>query len=99
MDNNLLKDIKEIAKCLTKYDTLVAKVSDIDEFSLLIIDWITAEFVSLSKEDIERLAGDNQDKTGPFIIDERNAYEDTWCGEIYFKTDVPGQYVRVHFDA
>lgn len=90
------KEVKEIAKCVSKIGTLVKRLEahmDIDG-----IEWYTAQFVSLDKEDIELFKNTNG-VTEEYFVDQWTGYcGDDFHGEMYFKTDVPGQYVRVHFD-
>lgn len=90
---NIYKEIKEIAKCNSKIERLVDKLSekfDVGED----IEWDTAIFVSMKDEDLKRLDLVDDD----YYSDHHKGYwEDDFYGWLYFKTDVPGQYVRVHF--
>lgn len=89
----VFKEIKEIAKCTNKIKNLVDKLEekmDTDD-----IDWNTAELVSLNKEQIKRLGSVVDDL---YYCDQHQIYEDWFAGWLYFKTDVPGQYVKVHFE-
>lgn len=92
---NTYKEIKEIAKCNAKIKSLAAKLSEkIDTEGL---DWSSATFVSLSKEDID---GFNPvtSVTEDYLVDQSTGYcEDDYYGYVYFKTDVPGQFVRIYF--
>ena len=90
------KEVKEIAKCVSKIGTLVDRLGDyIDTED---INWYTAKLVSLDKEDIEHFKNSNG-VTEEYFVDQWTGYcEDDYHGELFFKTDVPGQYVRVHFD-
>ena len=86
------KEIKKIAKCVGKIHSLAEKLEDkIDTEG---IDWFTAEFVTLNEHQKKRLKFVDCD----YFCEQRKIDEDWYCGELYFKTDVPGQYVRVHFD-
>lgn len=89
------KEVKEIAKCVSKIGTLVDRLEDcIDTDG---IEWYTAAFVSLDKDDIEHFKNSNG-VTEEYFVEQWTGYsEDDYYGELYFKTDVPGQYVRVHF--
>lgn len=89
-------EVKEIALRVSEIGTLVDKLEDyIDTEG---INWYTAAFVSLDKEDIEHFEKTNG-VTESYFVDQWTGYaEDDYHGELYFKTDVPGQYVRVHFD-
>ena len=92
---NILKEVKEIAKKNAQIKILIDKLSNnIDTED---IDWATASFVSLPKEEIKRFKRTNCE-TEDYFVDQWTGYvEDSFYGYLYFKTDVPGQYVRVHF--
>ena len=89
----IYKEIKEIAKCNSKIERLIDKLSerfDVGDD----IEWNTAIFVSMKDEDLKRLDLVDDD----YYSDHHKGYwEDGFYGWLYFKTDVPGQYVRVHF--
>ena len=89
----IYKEIKEIAKCNSKIDRLIDRLSerfDVGDG----IEWNTAILVSMSEKDLKRL--DLVD--GDYYSDHHKGYwQDDFYGWLYFKTDVPGQYVRVHF--
>lgn len=88
------KEIKEIAKSNAKIAHLVQKLED-KGFDAYGIEWNTTTFVSLSKEDIESL---NLSETEGYYVSQSQGYiEDDFFGHLYFKTNVPGQYVRVYF--
>lgn len=91
----IFKEVKEIAKAMSKVRNLGLKMADyIDPQG---IDWTSAEFVNLSKEDLEHFQ-DNE-KTDEYLVVQWTGYcEDDFHGYLYFKTDVPSQYVRVRFD-
>ena len=90
------KEVKEIAKCVSKIGTLVQRLDgSIDTDG---INWYTATLVPLRKEDIEHFEK-SSGETEEYFVDQWTGYcGDDYHGELYFKTDVPGQYVRVHFD-
>ena len=89
----IYKEIKEIAKCNSKIERLTDRLSerfDVGED----IEWNTAIFVSMKDKDLKRLDLVDDD----YYCDQHVGYlEDDFYGWLYFKTDVPGQYVRVHF--
>lgn len=89
----IYKEIKEIAKCNSKIERLIDRLSerfDVGDD----IEWNTAIFVSMKDEDLKRLDLVDDD----YYSDQHKGYwEDGFYGWLYFKTDVPGQYVRVHF--
>ena len=89
----IYKEIKEIAKCNSKIERLIDRLSerfDVGDD----IEWNTAIFVSMKDKDLKRLDLVDDD----YYSDHHKGYwEDDFYGWLYFKTDVPGQYVRVHF--
>lgn len=91
------KEIKEIAKLNSKKKHLVAKLVGAD-FDTEGIAWDTAKFVSLSKEDIEAFENTNGVTEDYFVSQSCGYLGDDFSGHLYFKTDVPGQYVRVYFE-
>ena len=90
----IYKEIKEIAKAMAKVKHLAEKISEkIDTEGF---DWASAEFVSLDKEDIKHFGFEGT--TDEYFVDQWTGYcEDDYHGYLYFKTDVPGQFVRVYF--
>lgn len=91
---NVYKEIKEIAKAMAKVKHLAEKISEkIDTDG---INWASAEFVNLDKEDIKSFG--SKGTTEDYFVDQWVGYcEDDYHGFLYFKTDVPSQYVRVSF--
>ena len=91
----IYKEIKEIAKAMAKVKHLAEKISEkIDTEGF---DWASAEFVSLDKEDIKHFGFEGT--TDEYFVDQWTGYcEDDYHGYLYFKTDVPGQFVRVYFE-
>lgn len=92
---NEYKEIKKIAKAMAKVKYLVEKISEkIDAEG---IDWTSAEFVNLSKKNIEHFGIEGT--TEDYYVEQWAGYlEDDFHGYLYFKTDVPAQYVKVRFD-
>lgn len=93
---NIYQEVKEIAELSAKIkylsDSLYEKV---DCYG---IDWRTARFVSLSREDIEKFNRTNS-VTEDYFVDQRSDYcEDCFYGWLYFKTDTSSQYVKVYFE-
>lgn len=94
---NIYKEIKEIAKCNSKIKRLADKVNEkmqTDNFSCNDIEWETARLVTMSRKDLEKLDLVDDDY---YSEHHRGYLEDDFYGWLYFKTDVPGQYVKVHF--
>lgn len=95
---NLYKEIKQIAKKQEQIRYLISKLTEQnEEFEDYGIDWETATFVTLSKENIQYFKDHNGVTEDYFVIQNTGYCEDDFYGELYFKTDVAGQYVRVDF--
>ena len=94
---NIYKEIKEIAKLNSKREFLAGKLAQkIDCEGIL---WDTAEFVTLSREDIKTMFDPQREVTEDYYVDQSVGYcGDDFYGYLYFKTDVPGQYVKVYFE-
>lgn len=89
------KEIKEITKCVSKIRKL-EKILD-EKIDASDIDWSTAEFVGLTKKDIERFEK-THNACEEYFVEQHTGYcEDDFYGWLWFKTDVNGQYVKVHF--
>lgn len=89
------KEIKEIAKCMAKLKSNVEKLGE--KFETADIDWTTSEFVNLSKKDIEKFERTNG-VTEDYYVEQHCGYcEDDFYGWLWFKTDVNGQFIKVHF--
>lgn len=57
----------------------------------------SAEFVPLSKEDIEYFGESNT--TDDYYVSQSVGYcGDDFYGHLWFKTDVNGQYVKIYFE-
>lgn len=93
----IYKEIKEIAKCVAKINRMVEKLQD-EGFDIEGIAWITAQFVALDKEDIENFKYTNGVTEDYFVSQSCGYLGDDYSGHLYFKTSVPGQYVRVYFE-
>lgn len=94
---NVYKEIKEIAKCVSKINSLIEKINKENGEIAEGLDWYTAEFVTLTKEDIKHFK-DRHCETEDYYVDQHTGYcEDDFYGHVYFKTDVPAQYIKIHF--
>ena len=66
------------------------------------IEWYSAELVSGLTACDGRLYSDGcqiAEWADEYYVDQTQGYsEDNYYGWLYFRTDVPGQYVRVRFD-
>ena len=91
-------EIKEITECVSKINTLIEKLDSDYGLDVFGIDWTTVEFVSLDDEDIEYFKNING-VTDDYFVDQRPVYcENDFHGNLYFKTDIPSQYVKVYCD-
>lgn len=89
------KKIKQLAKAMAKVRYLAKQLSN--ELDTEGIVWTTAEFVNLSKDDIEKFG--SRGTTEEYYVDQwEGICEDDYYGYLYFKTDVPTQYVKVYFE-
>ncbi len=95
------KDVKKIANKLSQLRNLVEKLENDPYFDCEGIDWYSAELVSglQGKED-----GLYQDgiriatNEGDYYCAQSTDYlGDDYYGFLYYKTDVPGQYVKVSY--
>ena len=92
----LYKEVKEIAKCVAKMRGFIKKLGD-SGLDIEGIEWETARLVSLDKDNIRYLK-DKWGETEDYYVEQWAGYcEDSFSGTVYFKTDVPGQYVAVDF--
>ena len=86
------KEIKKIAKCMEKAKKLAEQLEEKIETSD--VEWETAHFVSMSKEELSHL--DLVDDE--YYVKQYQGYiEDDFYGWLYYATNIPGQYVKVHF--
>lgn len=93
----IYKEIKEIAKCNSKIDRLAGRIKDKfpEEIDTESIDWRTAKFVTMNQKLLKSL----EQYYDEYYCEQHNGYhEDDFYGWLYFKTDVPGQYVQVYFE-
>lgn len=92
---NIYKEAKEIAKRNAQIKRLADKLAE--KIDVEGVAWSSAQLVSLSKEDIEGFDPVTS-VTEDYLVDQSTGYcEDDYYGWLYFKTDVPGQYVRVYY--
>lgn len=93
---NVYKEIKEIAKYVSKIKLLAESLSN--QIDTEGIDWNSAQIVTLDEEDIEHFKN-TRGETDDYFVDQWTGYcEDDFYGNLYFKTNVKGQYVKVHFE-
>lgn len=92
----IYKEIKQIAKKIDQFSYLIEQLKNkgIDPGGL---EWYSVEFVTLSKEDKERFKA-NGGETDDYFVEQTGYCEDHYHGNLYFKTDVPTQYVKVHYN-
>lgn len=97
----IYKEIKKIAGMLAQIGHLInllkQKGLDIDG-----IHWLEAQLVSgLSVKGEYLCEGDERiaQESGEHFVNQWTGYcEDDYYGYLYFKTDVPGQYVKVYYE-
>lgn len=95
------KEVKKIAKMMSQIHRLAKSLENNPDFDCEGLDWSSVEFVSGLQERNDglyqegcRIATESFD----FYCDQSTGFcEDDYYGWIYFKTDVPGQFVRVYF--
>lgn len=96
---NIYKEIKKIAMLNGRLKRLIeqleAKNSDLGCSG---IHWETAKLVTLSKEEINYFKERGDETEDYFVSQSRGYVEDSFYGYLWFKTDVPGQYVKVYFE-
>lgn len=81
----------KLSKLIELIDT---KYGDIGEG----VDWHTAKLVTLSKEDIKNFKQSGNETEDYFVAQTTGYLGDDFYGHLWFKTDVPGQYVKVYFE-
>lgn len=94
-------EAKQIAGAMDKARRLSQKLEDKTEACDL--EWETATLIDGCKEKNKRLydssgkwLGNNE--FNEYYLEQHQGYiEDDYFGYCYFKTNVPGQFVRVHF--
>ena len=91
---NIYPEIKKIAMSMDKVCRLSEQLSEKLDTSGVV--WTSAELVYLNREQIERL-GECVDND--YYCDQwQDTYiEDSFHGYLYFKTNVPGEFVKVYF--
>lgn len=102
----IFKEIEKIAMLNEKKKRLIelinAKYGDMNNDSDwgMVIDWDTAELVTLSKADIASFRKNGNATEKYFIIHSTGYYSGTsYYGYLWFKTGVQGQYVKVFFES
>lgn len=94
----IYKEIKRIAilndKLRRFIELIDSKYGDIGEG----VDWNTAELVTLSKKDIQNFRESGNETDDYFVAQSTGYLCDDFYGHLWFKTDVPGQYVKVYFE-
>ena len=99
----VLPEIKKIAGAVDKIDRLAEQLKEYDFEG---VEWYTARLLSGCKERNGKLydKNDNRLDNGGGIVDDlyycrqyTGYCEDDFYGTLYFKTNVPGQFVAVAF--
>ncbi len=93
---NLYKEMKRIAMLNAKREKLIKSLEekiDIDGFC-----FGTACLVGLTNDDIKRFKETGNYVDDDYFVEQHTGYlGDDFYGYVWFKTDVPGQYVRIYF--
>lgn len=101
-DMPIYKEIKRIACLNAQIARLVKQVAENTDIDPEGIDWESTELVSgMSGRNDGLYYNGHRIATneGDYFCDQHTGYcEDYYFGWLYFRTDVPGQYVKVHFD-
>lgn len=96
----IYKEIKRIACLNTQIGRLVNKLSE--RFGGYGIYWDSAELVSGLTVGEHGLYQDGTciaELCDDYFVNQYTGYcADDYHGNLYFRTDVPGQYVKVHFE-
>lgn len=93
----IYKEVSEIANKLSEINSLVDKL---EEYRLDIhgVDWTTAKFFTPDEDDIKYFE-DTNGVTEDYYVTQNIGYCEDYCyGHLYFKTDIPNQYVKVYFE-
>lgn len=95
----IYKEIKRIACLSAQINRLVYILAErFDDYG---IDWYSAELVSgltVGERGLYRGETCIAEWCDDYFVNQRTGYcEDDYYGHLYFRTDVPGQYVRVSF--
>ena len=96
----IYKEIKRIA-CLNAQINRLANIlrERLDDYG---IDWYSAELVSgLAVGERGLYHGETYiaEWCDDYFVDQHTGYcEDDFYGHLYFRTDVPGQYVKVYYN-
>lgn len=96
----IYKKVKRITNKLAQVHYLIEQLET--EIECDGIDWSTARLVSGLKEKPDGLYQDGvmiAEWADECYVNQSQGYlEDDYYGHLYFKTDVPGQFVKVWFD-
>ena len=99
---DICPEVKKIACAVDKINRLNKKLSE--KFDVEGIEWNTAELITGCSEKDGHLYKngcrlDSGNGETEYYVDQCTGYcGDDFHGWLYFKTDVPGQFVQVHFD-
>ena len=93
------KEIKKIAKLCAQIkhlnDVITEKYREL--FEVEYAAWDNAEFVSLDKKTIQNFIKAHGSEPEHYLYDPSLGHRNgDIFGDMYFKTDVPGQYVKVY---
>lgn len=96
------KDLKKLAMLNARQDRMIKHIIDTADLDPDGLELQTAELITGCVERNGKLyrngycIGTNE---GDYYCNQSQGYcEDHFFGYLYFKTDVPGEYVKIHFD-
>ena len=97
----IFKEVKKIANKMSQIHQLIKKLENNPHFDAEGLEWESVEFVSGLQEKKDGLYknGRRIAKNGfdYYCAQTTGFCEDDYYGWVYFKTDVPGQFVKVFF--
>ena len=103
-DMPIYKEVKKIACLNAQREYLINRLraSDLDELDLEGMYWEGAELVEGLSGRSDGLYEDGHmvaENCGTYYVAQSHGYcEDDYYGYVYFRTDVPGQFVKVYFN-
>ena len=93
---NIYKEMKQIAMLNAKQEKLIKSLEEKIDIEGLCFG--TACLVSLTNDDIKRFKETGNYVDDDYFVSQHTGYcGDDFYGHLWFKTNVPGQYVRIYF--
>ena len=94
----IFKEIKKIAQLNDKKHRLIELIKEKYGDMADGVYWDTAHFETLNKEDVQEFRKSGNETEDYFVTQSTGYLGDDFYGHLWFKTDVPGQYVKVYFE-